>query len=899
MIPRVTVMGESEASAHSAPVDEAGLGALRTERGNLPLDRVDLSVDIVGLTSRSLLTQEFVNVHTVPLEATYVFPLPDRAAVTSMRMTAAGRVVEAKLRERGEAREEYDEAVAAGRRAAIAEEERPDVFTMRVGNIGPGERISVELTLAGALPVEDGEATFRFPLVVAPRYIPGAPLAGDSVGDGYAEDTEAVPDASRITPPVLLPGFPNPVRLAIDVGVDPAGLPIGAARCSLHTIVSERGRIRIQPGERLDRDFVLRLGYGAPPEPPPGTAVTDSGGQVSTAEASLVVVRDPEGSEGTYQFTVLPPPAGHAAVPRDVVLLLDRSGSMEGWKMVAARRAAARIVDTLLDADRFAVLAFDTAIETPSTLPGGLVAATDRNRYRAVEHLSSVEARGGTKLLEPLRRALELLTGDTQRPASWSRPGEAITEVAARDLVVVLVTDGQVGDEDRILREAADGLRRVRVHTVGIDQAVNAGFLGRLASAGGGRCELVESEDRLDEAMARIHSRIATPLVTNLRLAASGLTPIEESVTPTRLPGLFPGVPFVVSGRFTEHGASEATGDGGGSVTLSGVTRDGRPWSVTAGAGRRDAPAITAIWARGVLRDLEDQYAALGARPYHEYEKARRGLERRIVETSLRFGVLCRFTAYVAVDSRASAPGGAPLTVVQPVECPAGWRARSGGSGGPVVRLAASAPMMIRLDPPGRGRRAGSAPGAAPRGSIGAATSTGFGSAAGRDESPTLGVPPGAGVPGAGSSGIAGAGGPGDPAEAGRVPTMFGSGEPLSRLLSEIREFAVTEAVRLRGAEDDPAHRRRESLDDLASRAAALARAAAAVQRTALGENLTRLVELLRPERLQQARELAEFDALWGQALRILDAMAAGDLGETSGEPSPARERRRRPFWKR
>ena len=154
-----------------------------------------------------------------------------------MRMEAAGHTVVAELKERGQARADYDAAIAAGQRASIAEEERPDVFTMRVGNILPGERVVIRLSLVQPLPYADGEAEFRFPLVVAPRYVPGAPLPGQPVGTGWAADTDAVPDASRITPPVLLPGFPNPVPLSIEVDVDPAGLDLQGVRSSLHAIV--------------------------------------------------------------------------------------------------------------------------------------------------------------------------------------------------------------------------------------------------------------------------------------------------------------------------------------------------------------------------------------------------------------------------------------------------------------------------------------------------------------------------------------------------------------------------------------------------------------------------------------------------------------------------------------
>jgi Ca-activated chloride channel family protein len=647
----ITTMTDAETTRVAEADDEAGLGALSTERGNLPLGRIDVRAEITGLTSRVELTQDFVNVFDVPLEATYVFPLPDRGAVTRMQMTADGRVVEAELREREAARQAYDEAIASGRRASIAEEERPDVFTMRVGNILPGERVSVALTLVSPLAYEDGEATFRFPLVVAPRYIPGRALTDVAVGDGHADDTDAVPDASRISPPVLLPGFPHPVPLAIDVGIDPAGLALSEVRSSLHVVSTGDGRIRVQPGERANRDFVLRLRYGA-------EELTDS----------LVLVPDAEGDEGTYQLTVLPPVSTAPRRPRDLVLVLDRSGSMAGWKMVAARRAAARIVDTLTGGDRFAVLTFDDEIDRPDGLPDGLVDASDRHRYRAVEHLARVDARGGTEMVAPLRQALGFLRGAQVRDA--------------RDAVVVLVTDGQVGNEDQLLRELSHDLQRMRVHTVGIDQAVNAGFLGRFASVGGGRCELVESEDRLDEAMDDIHRRIGAPLAHSLSLRADGLAIIEDTASPARLPDLFPGVPLLVTGRYR--------GSATGSITLGGTTSDSGDWSACVTGQRRDAPGVTAQWARAHLRDLEDRFAA----------NPTKDLEKRIVDTSLRFGVLCRFTAYVAVDSRVVVEGGVQHRVMQPVELPAGWDERWARDG--VDALFAAAPLSGGLAVTGR-----------------------------------------------------------------------------------------------------------------------------------------------------------------------------------------------------
>jgi Ca-activated chloride channel family protein len=627
----VAPMKAAEADRIGRTTEDAGVGALRTERGNLPLEHLDVRAVVTGLVGRVVLTAGFVNTHDSALEATYVFPLPDRAAVTGMKMTAADRTVEADLQERGQARQTYDDAIAAGKRASIVEEERPDVFTMRVGNIPAGERVSVELTLVGPLVFEDGAATFRFPLVVAPRYVPGEPLPGPSVGDGHAQDTDVVPDASRITPPVLLPGFPNPVRLGIGVEIDPAGLELGEVRSSLHTVVTEGSTVTVTPGERVDRDFVLRLQY-----------------QGNTSAVVCVPDEDDSG-EGTYQLTVLPPEPETAVRPRDVVLLLDRSGSMSGWKMVAARRAAARIVDTLTSDDTFSVISFDDRVERPDTLGSGLVTATDRHRFRAVEHLAAMQARGGgTELYEPLRQGLSLLS-------------DVRTE---RDPVLVLVTDGQVGNEDQVLRDISPMINRTRVHAVGIDTAVNAGFLGRLAAAGAGRCELVESEDRLDEAMTHIQRRIGAPVVTDVVLEPSSDLPKQPTA-------IYPGVPLVAFGRYSGAAPEE--------FSVRGRTRDGADWHETVAVQSHTSPAVRAQWARAALRDLEDRYAV-----------GDRSLESSIVETSLKFGVLCRFTAFVAVDERVVSDG-TVHRMVQPVEQPAGWEMRAPGAPMPVPSFAGGA----------------------------------------------------------------------------------------------------------------------------------------------------------------------------------------------------------------
>jgi Ca-activated chloride channel family protein len=623
MLDGITVL--DEAPTRRDDDEEAGFGGLETARGGLPLHRLAVAGRITGLLYRLTVTQTFVNVYAEPLEATYIFPLPARAGVTRFRLQVGERVIDGTLKERGAARAEYDQAIQQGHRAAIAEEERPEVFTMRVGNLPPGEAVTVELELAGPLVVTDGEATFRFPLVVAPRYIPGAPLDGSGVGLGTALDTDAVPDASRISPPVLLPGQPNPVHLSFRLELDPAGLPISDLRASLHALrLSQTSAglqmIELTPGaERLDRDVILRFRVGE-----------------ARISSGLSIYRHADGATMAL-LTVVPPATLPASFrPRDVIVVLDRSGSMGGWKMTAARRAAGRIIDTLTGRDRFGIILFDDHLEEPAPSAGQLVLATDRQRFRAVEFLAKVEARGGTEIAPALKRAL----------AYFPNPPDP-----ARERIVLFVTDGQVGNEDQLLRQVEQAAQGCRIFTVGIDRTVNVALLERLAGYGGGHFDLVESEDRLDEVLCAVHRRLGAPLLTEVRLE-----PALNDMAP-EVADLFPGVPLRLGGWW--QGSPPAQ------VTVTGRTADGTLFQQTLIPVETVDNAVQTIWARARVLDLEHQFAA-GHRAA--------GLSNAITAFSLKYGVLCRFTAFVAVDrSEVVNPGGDLHQVVQPVELPSQW----------------------------------------------------------------------------------------------------------------------------------------------------------------------------------------------------------------------------------
>ena len=622
-----------------AQPSQNGVGALKTSLGNLPLTRMEVEADIVGIFASTTIRQTFKNPTDQALEAVYIFPLPDRAGVTAFQMTINGRVIDGVLKERLQARREYEAALQQGYRASMMEEERPNVFTLSVGNLMPGEEAHITLTLESLLELDNGEATYRVPLVVAPRYIPGVPL-DDSVGYGTAPDTDAVPDASRITPPVLLPGFPNPVQLSIEVRIDGRTTPIHDLRASLHNVatVNRQGvyTVRLQPGERLDRDFILRF------------RLLDS--ELTTR---ALLAPDPNNpNEGTLLTLVFAPDDEQPVALTDVLFVIDRSGSMEGWKMDAAKRAATRLIDSLHPHARFGILAFDNYVEAFEQ--GMLHPASDRVRFQATQWLAHIHARGGTEMLHALQQAIQCCqqVGGAPHYDEPPRP----RETAARP-IIVLITDGQVGNEEQILRYVASA--GVVLYVVGIDEALNDAFLRRMAEQTGGLFMAVESEDRLDETLDLLRQRLSTPVLQDLQVSSHDVPLTANTTVPKQPINLYVrGVAYVLQ-RWQGKVPKTAT------ATVEGRRTDGTVWQQTIPVLRVKTPVLRTSWARHMVRLLEDLYYLAGVKR----------LEQRIVSLSLQYGVLSRFTAYVAVDrSEQVNQGGQTHRIVQPVETPRGWQ---------------------------------------------------------------------------------------------------------------------------------------------------------------------------------------------------------------------------------
>ncbi|WP_372724615.1 ATPase, T2SS/T4P/T4SS family [Novipirellula sp.] len=641
-LPRLDEIDDSEV--------KNGFGSLKTDVGNLPLQQLANRSRVVGLAVQTTIKQTFYNPFDECIEATYVFPIEGEQAVVGCEIWVADRLVRAELKERGQARSDYRRAIHQGHRAALLEQNRGETFSMKVGNIPPGEAIQVRIQTIGNLAVAHGEWTLRMPLVVAPRYTSGFPLPGASVGNGTAVDTDQVPDASTVTPPTWLPGFPSPVNLSIEVDVQPGNHDSGLGghadwpsqiRSSLHAVVVESDgddqsvakscRIQIRPGEKVDRDFILR-------------------GPIESSKVVGSLLCDPD--SGTFAIHLVPT-SRKSDLPKNVVFLLDRSGSMSGWKMEAARRGISRLIDTLGPNDRFQVLAFDNNMESPSerSHSDSLQTASDANRYQAVRWLAGIRSRGGTEMGRAIQHGLQMFQSNENGRGSAS---------------IVLVTDGQITGEDSLLRLLGEvpKSQRPRLFCLGIDRAVNAGVLQRLAKFTGGIYEGVESEKRLDEIMQRFGDEIGSPSITDLRIEAVDDTGSITQIAPANPTLLYPGRPLSIYGRSRQPSSLR--------IAVHGTLASGEPWSQTI-----EAETVTlssdlvnllhSMWGRAILRELEDEFAGKSAPD--------RLLQEEIVRCSLETQVLSRFTAFVAVDeSERVNTKGSTHAINQPVELPEGWK---------------------------------------------------------------------------------------------------------------------------------------------------------------------------------------------------------------------------------
>lgn len=641
-----------------------GLGLLlvdvAAQRVQLPLAGVDISAKIADRVAQVTVKETFRNPHTEHLEAVYIFPLAPAAAISSFEMRVKDRVIQGKVQERSQARAEYQQAVTEGKRAALLEQERDDVFTVQVGNLPPGEEITVVITYSEKLPFfENGTTEVRLPLVVAPRYIPGVEVDRDSVGVGTSLDTDQVPDASRITPPRLAEGFDPKVALNIEVELlpsdDASGLSISDLACSQHVVKTSLSSSGVKislarEDELLNRDFVLRW------------TLCQKG-----VKTNLISFIDESDSGLRYgMLSILPPRReGFLGVPRDVIFVVDRSGSMGGIKMTSAARACSILLNSLGPRDRYAIVAFDSVNEwmQPTGQPQGqyFVNADEDGVEQGEKFLRGIDARGGTEIYSALEQSLDLVAR-TRNDADERIP------------VIAVLTDGEIGNESMVLKNIQQTIGDCRIFTVGIDTAVNAGFLTRLASIGGGTCSFVQPGSQLESALSTVAREIGAPLVTDLEFIDDGCGIDGDSIAPSRIPDLFAGRASTCFFKFKPGKKAQ--------LKIKGKMSGGGKFEVTVKPQTMSLNAIAQLWAKQHIIDLEDRFRApshghVSLNPFDWNKKKAASpdaIKAQIIEIAVKHSLLTKFTAFVVVDhSEIVNSSGKTKQVVQPVQNPEAW----------------------------------------------------------------------------------------------------------------------------------------------------------------------------------------------------------------------------------
>ena len=568
-----------------------------------PTLKTDVRIAVTGLITRATVTQEFLNPSLEKdawAEGLYVFPLPDTAAVDHLRMKIGERIIEGQIKEKAEAKKVYEQAKQEGKRAGLVEQERPNIFTTSVANIGPGERITVEIEYQETARYDQGTFSLRFPMVVGPRYIPGTPVVMEDQppGNGWSLDTDRVPDASRITPPVQHPsaGLINPVSLSIDLA---PGFPVGPIDSPYHeifTIAEPDGRQHITlhaDTVPADRDFVLTW------KPAAGQAPTFSAFREQSGKDHYALL-----------MAMLPAESGQpmAPVARETIFVIDTSGSMSGTSIEQAKAALLLALNRLTAQDRFNVIQFNSVTHVLFSQPQQVKPATLR---KAVHYVEQLKANGGTEILPALKLALK-----GEAPATHLRQ-------------VIFLTDGQVGNEDELFEVIRSQLGTSRLFTIGIGSAPNSHFMRKAAEFGRGTFTHIGSTSEVKAQMDAIFRKLERPVLTDIRV--EGLTE-EIEMFPSRIPDLYEGEPVVVTIRGRALPPA---------VTITGMVGN-KPWTRSVTLSEQDQrEGLSVYWARQKIAALMDPQG------YGQDEAATR---QAVLDVALLHHLVSKYTSLVAVD---------------------------------------------------------------------------------------------------------------------------------------------------------------------------------------------------------------------------------------------------------
>jgi Ca-activated chloride channel homolog len=629
----LAVFSHESVQSFDLPSETSGQLEVFTKKGDAlglsPLRHTDVRADISGFLARVTVRQEFENNFAQPIEAVYTFPLSENSAVDDMLMKIGERTIRGRIKKREEAREIYEQAKTEGKTAALLDQERPNVFTQSVANILPGEKIVIEISYVETLKYEDGAYEFVFPMTVGPRYTPAS--------------TEAE-DAAKVNPPVA-PKMRAGHDIAVEVNLN-AGVPVENISSTLHEINTQNlspnsAQIGLKNEREIpNKDFILKYDVT-------GKRIADA----------VLTHRDVRG--GFFTMMLAPPEDFRVAdvAPKEIVFVLDTSGSMGGFPIEKAKEAMKLSLEGLYPDDTFNLITFagDTHILFDAPVP-----ATQANLETALEFLETRRGGGGTEMMKAIEAAL--------------KPSAANEHLR----IVNFMTDGYVSNEAEIIG-AIRKHKNARVFSFGIGDSVNRFLLSKMAEEGRGEATFVTLEDDGSKAARKFHERIRNPLLTDIELEWNGL-PVAD-VYPKRNPDLFDAEPVVINGRYTKaaSGSVKLKGKIGGQVYE-------REIKVEFPATEPRHNVLATLWARKRIDDLMSRNFD------YEMEETRLSSKETqlITNLGLEFRLLTEFTSFVAVEEVVRTQRGKPVTVEVPVELANGTfgedsllgMSDSGGGGG-------------------------------------------------------------------------------------------------------------------------------------------------------------------------------------------------------------------------
>ncbi len=589
------------------------------EKIPLPLKHTDVKAQIAGYIASVRVTQQFHNPYDKKIEAVYVFPLPQNAAVNEFIMTLGKRKIRGIIRERQDAQRIYEQAKRQGHVASLLTQQRPNIFTQKVANIEPQKQIDVDIKYFNTLAYVDGWYEFLFPIVVGPRFNP--PGYKDGVG-AVARGKQGI-SGQKTEVQYLKPGERSGHDISLTVNID-AGVSIEEVRCHSHVIqkkspAPERLHVELSERDRIpNKDFVLRYKVAG-----------------QTLKSALVTHRDERG--GFFTLMLYPPENLRYVerAPMEMIFVLDCSGSMNGAPIAQAKTALKRALTKLGPDDTFQVIRFSNNASQLGPVP---LPATAQNVQKALTYVENLEGSGGTMMIEGIKAALDF------------------EHDPKRFRLVSFMTDGYIGNEAQILEAVHNRLGAARIFSFGIGSSVNRYLLDRMAKMGKGAVAYLGPQDSSAEIVDLFYDRISHPALTDINIDYGDMKLTD--VYPARIPELFVGRPVIITGRFSANMPTEIQISGNVGSTQKRISIPVQPDQAA------EHEAIACVWARKKIE-------VLSSRSTYEHNTE---LPEQIKQVALKYGLMSAYTSFIAVDSSRTTTGDHGISVAVPVPVPQGVR---------------------------------------------------------------------------------------------------------------------------------------------------------------------------------------------------------------------------------